>query len=166
MFVGKHVMRFIGCFSIVLSMYFLGCNTAPDGFNAPSDSTVTVLAEGTSIVTGVPVLRLVNVQVEVVENNENVPGGNIFVQIQCVKCTIYDKADGEAFTAADASKLQEVSNPYAVITDSRGIYPVVVEFQPSSSLGVSSYTAEVLVDIGVATGNATFTINDPDNEDA
>lgn len=158
---------------IFLSFVALSCNTAPDGFNAPQNSTVTLLPTNPSVTTDVDFRLLLEVQVEVPVVNTEVdpttgapttttttgPGNDIYVVGTCTNCTIYAWPTGDGRAAQDITKIQKVSNPFPFKTDERGIYLLAILLPAPENLGLTSYTAQFAADIGVVTQIMSVTVN-------
>lgn len=141
---------------LFVSSTFLSCNPAAEGFGAPSGSTVEIKGPA-SVQGGQDSYVLVTVSVKVPFQDALVPGNNIFASVNCLRCTLFDRAAGQNATLPDSTKVVEVSNPYSFSTNSNGSYQVVVKLDDPANLGVTTYEAKVLADIGVA--NAEFIIN-------
>ncbi len=137
----------------------LSCNDAADGFNAEAGSTVKVPAD-TTITTSGGVLFLYSA---FVVRKDGSPGNNIQIRFFANNgCRLYDKAANEAVIIPDLARLQEVdSASYFVTTDTDGKYQIVVRIDPPSTFGLTKYTCQVFVDIGVASGTTTFSVAEP-----
>lgn len=145
---------------------FFSCNVAPDGFFAPSGSTVEVEGGGTSFdISDTTQYVLVSGKVKIPEKatstTPTIPGNNIFVQLTCSNCLIFDKADGQSILIADVTKLKEIGNAMTLSTDSKGLFQVVISLAPPSDTNVSSYKAKLSASISVDSADYEVTVSDP-----
>jgi hypothetical protein len=154
---------FLAIFS--LSGLAASCDfAAPEGFWAPSGSSVTVVgsAASASVAPGSTATVYVTVSVKVPSAGETVPGNKIYVRGVCTDCKIYDWVAGDGRAEMDESKLVEMGTTYAFATNSWGSYTVAIRVEaPSVVFGTSAaYTAKFLADIAAATGSVSVTVSE------
>jgi hypothetical protein len=147
---------FLGIFLLSLSLLVGSCNSAPDGFNAPTGSTVTLpktgsvkLAPGATLYLATPV----NVALETGD-----PGNNIYVLGICTMCEIADWPDGTE--RVDPTEAVVVGTSYPFSTGSSGSRTVVIVLKSPDTYGVDSYEAKFSATLGNGEGgDMTITVS-------
>lgn len=133
----------------------LSCNDAPVGHNAESGASISISA-CPAISTNTNGLVLLTA---FVKNSRGEPAQGYQIQFVCTTCDIYDRAPDENVTSPDLARLQAVSNPYFVASDSRGMYQLVVGVTAPANLGLGSYSATLAADIGVASASTSCAVS-------
>jgi hypothetical protein len=145
------IQRLVSFSVLSLGLLLMSCNAAPDGFNAPLNSTVSV-PDSVDIKMSGPEVRIitdVSVAGPIGVSGGVGPLNDIFVTATCFNCMIYDWPAGTDHVDASLAELQGSS--YTFTTDRRGRYTLVVwvDNPQSGPLGVSSYEATFTASIGV-----------------
>ncbi len=144
---------------LFLCIFTTSCGEAVVGYTAPQGAEVTTDADSDVTIHGSSPFYLF--YDFFVKDEEDNPLNGVGVQLVCNMCSIRDTAaaDGELIT--DVSQTSVMSNPYFVETNSRGGYQIILELAPPSAYGVSEYTAQIGVNIGVTDAVSSFTVKEP-----
>lgn len=155
------------CAAAVLSILALSCNVAPDGYNAPAGSEVT-LPEDATVATDSEFFLIITLNVTIpigvatsTTTAASGPGDNIYVVGICTACTIYDWTGDDGRAQMDMTKISAVANPYPFKTNKQGSYTLVVGVEAPANLGVAdTYDAQFSANIGVTSADMKITVED------